>query len=247
MRCFALGDIHGCSVALDTLLSAIDLQPQDHLITLGDYINKGPNAKAVLDTLVDLYGRGQLTPLRGNHELYLMRAAKRGKTRVRGKDLVDQKTLLSYSHTGRPVQLSDIPPEHWDFVQNCCLDWWETEQYIFVHATLAPNRPLERQREKALFWDKFTRPAPHMSGKTWICGHTPQKTGRPLNLGYAICLDTWVYGKGWLTALDLDSGQVIQANQRGEHQTAHIKDFFVDAPTRKPVRPTPVFAQLRGL
>lgn len=228
-RCFAIGDIHGCDVALNTLLAALDLQPQDTLVTLGDYINKGPGGKAVLDTLIGLHAQGQLIPLRGNHEIFFRTAAKYGKTRLNGKDLVDRKTLVSYSPNRKPASLKDIPEAHWRFVKEKCLDWWETEHHIFVHATLAPDKPPAEQSDKSLFWDKFTDPQPHMSGKPWVCGHTPQKNGRPRNLGYAICLDTWVYGKGWLTGLDVESGQVWQANQRGKLQRAHINDFCEDA------------------
>lgn len=53
---------------------------------------------------------------------------------------------------------------------------------------------------------------PHMSGKTVICGHTPQTSGYPVNLGHTICLDT----ADWLTCLDLSSNEYWQANNEGE-------------------------------
>jgi serine/threonine protein phosphatase 1 len=55
-----------------------------------------------------------------------------------------------------------------------------------------------------------------------ICGHTAQKTGKPLNLGHSICIDTWVYGAGWLTCLDVDTGEYWQARQSGEHRRGHL-------------------------
>jgi serine/threonine protein phosphatase 1 len=58
-----------------------------------------------------------------------------------------------------------------------------------------------------------------------ICGHTSQKSGQPISLGYAICIDTWVYGKGWLTCLDVNSGEIWQANQKGQLRTALIEEF----------------------
>ena len=48
-----------------------------------------------------------------------------------------------------------------------------------------------------------------------VCGYTPQKSGLPRNMGHAIYLDTWVYGGGWLTCLDLTSGRYWQANEDG--------------------------------
>jgi len=58
-----------------------------------------------------------------------------------------------------------------------------------------------------------------------VCGHTSQKSGLPVNLGHAICIDTWAYGTGWLTCLDVTSGRVWQANQAGEQRTAWIDEF----------------------
>jgi serine/threonine protein phosphatase 1 len=61
-----------------------------------------------------------------------------------------------------------------------------------------------------------TLPGRHCSGKTAVVGHTPQVTGEILDLGYLVCIDTYCVGGGWLTALDVDSGQVWQANRAGE-------------------------------
>ncbi|HEY9796072.1 MAG TPA: hypothetical protein V6D30_10555, partial [Leptolyngbyaceae cyanobacterium] len=66
---------------------------------------------------------------------------------------------------------------------------------------------------------------PHCSGKIMVCGHSSQKSGVPLNVGHAICIDTWVYGKGWLTCLDVTSGRVWQANQAGQQREAWIDQF----------------------
>jgi len=76
-----------------------------------------------------------------------------------------------------------------------------------------------------LYWEKFRNPAPHFSGKTMVCGHTSQKSGKPVNLGHAICIDTRIYDNGWLTCLDVTSGQVWQANELGQQRTASIDEF----------------------
>jgi serine/threonine protein phosphatase 1 len=67
-----------------------------------------------------------------------------------------------------------------------------------------------------LYWESFDDPPPHESGKVMVCGHTSQKSGKPRNLGHAVCIDTWACGEGWLTCLDAESGRYWQANQRGE-------------------------------
>ena len=77
-----------------------------------------------------------------------------------------------------------------------------------------------------LFFDKFKDPKPHISGKTLICGHTPQRDGKPLNIGHAICLDTAACEGQWLTCLDVLGGQVWQTNQRRELRTSRIEDYL---------------------
>jgi serine/threonine protein phosphatase 1 len=59
-------------------------------------------------------------------------------------------------------------------------------------------------------------PGPHRSGKTVIAGHSSQKTGEILDKGHLICIDTYCFGGGWLTALDVDSREAWQANRYGE-------------------------------
>jgi serine/threonine protein phosphatase 1 len=57
---------------------------------------------------------------------------------------------------------------------------------------------------------------PHESGKTLICGQSAQRSGCPLVLDAAVCIDTWACGDGWLTCLDVHQEAYWQANQRGE-------------------------------
>src|SRR5947199_263996 len=71
-RTIAIGDIHGCSKALDAVLDAIAVRPDDVVVTLGDYIDRGPDSKGVLDRLIDLAGRCHLVPILGNHDQMLL-------------------------------------------------------------------------------------------------------------------------------------------------------------------------------
>ncbi len=77
---------------------------------------------------------------------------------------------------------------------------------------------MDAQPRETLLWDslKTRRPGPHCSGKTAIVGHASQKSGEILDLGHVKCIDTRCFDKGWLTALDVESGRVWQANKRGE-------------------------------
>lgn len=226
MRLLAIGDIHGCATALEVLLAAVDLRAGDTIIGLGDYINKGPETKATLDKLIQLFDKNILIPLLGNHELKLISAGRQGQPQNKAEVLVDRPTLSSYGERGNPGTLASIPEAHWQFVQQHCRPWLETEGHIFVHATLDADKPLTEQPDTALFFDKFKDPKPHISGKTLICGHTPQRDGKPLNIGHAICLDTAACEGQWLTCVDVLSGQVWQANERRELRTSRIEDYL---------------------
>ncbi|MGY8686505.1 MAG: metallophosphoesterase, partial [Verrucomicrobiales bacterium] len=68
MRTFAIGDIHGCLTSLEALAAYADFQSDDIVVTLGDYVDRGPNSKGVIDWLLALRERCQLIHLRGNHE-----------------------------------------------------------------------------------------------------------------------------------------------------------------------------------
>ncbi len=221
MRTLALGDIHGCSKALLALAAYVPFQPDDLIISLGDYVDRGPDSKGVLDWLIQRYQTQKLIPLRGNHEIMMLQARDSAQAftywRIYGGDA----TLASYAGGGE-VTLADIPEEHWDFIDLELFDWYETDRHFFVHANAVSDLSLDAQPDLRLFWEPFDFAPPHCSGKIMICGHTAQKTGEPLNIGHAVCIDTWVYGAGWLTCLDIDTGTYWQANQQGQTRTGQL-------------------------
>src|SRR5262249_53264216 len=163
---------------------------------------------------------------RGNHELMMLWA--RQERGAAGEWLCcgGRETLISYARNGKPGTLDDVPEHHWDFLERGCVTWHETERHFFVHANADPEVPLDAQPDHTLYWQPFVRVAPHVSGKILVCGHTSQESGVPRNLGYAVCIDTWVYGNGWLTCLDVGTGRIWQANQAGKHRTAWLDEFL---------------------
>ncbi|MGK7897979.1 MAG: metallophosphoesterase [Xenococcus sp. (in: cyanobacteria)] len=225
MRYLAIGDIHGCYQAFDQLLAVVQPQPEDIIITLGDYLNKGPNSKAVIERLIQLSHTHQLIPLKGNHEVDLLQARNQNLDSSVEFQLLGIETLISYGLPDHELSLANIPDHHWSFLENTCLNSWESPDHIFVHANLDPTLPLNQQKDYHVFWEKFIQPLPHNSGKTMICGHTSQKSGKPINLGHAICIDTWACGIGWLTCFDVYGGQIWQTNQRGQVQRSRIEQF----------------------
>ncbi|MEN6405980.1 MAG: metallophosphoesterase [Thermoguttaceae bacterium] len=213
-RTLAIGDIHGCSAALDAVLNLIDLRPDDTLVTLGDYVDRGPDSRGVIERLLALRRRCRLVSLLGNHDEMLLRVHD-GQRQIYIDWLLygGNATLESYD----TLQPEDIPAEHIAFLRDCRL-YHETAGHFFVHGSYLPDVPLADQPRKTLLWDSIKKglPGPHVSGKTAILGHSSQKTGNVLDIGYLKCIDTWCYGEGWLTALDIESGQTWQANKFGE-------------------------------
>lgn len=224
MRILAIGDIHGCLTALNTLLDLVKPQPDDQLILLGDYVDRGPDSFGVVDRVIAMRKTQSLTALRGNHDQMMLDAREGGDAEGNWLYHGGKETLASYSLLGDSGKLVDVPDHHWQFLEETRILPYETTKHFFVHANVVPHLPLDGQTELILLWEKLIDAEPHSCGKIMVCGHTAQKSGWPLNLGHAICIDTYVYGDGWLTCLDVTTGQVWQANQRGQTRTFHVDD-----------------------
>ncbi|MDR3618180.1 MAG: metallophosphoesterase family protein [Paludisphaera borealis] len=211
-RTIAIGDIHGCSTALRSLLQAVDPGSNDLIVTLGDYVNRGPDSRGVLDQLIDLRRRSRLVSILGNHDEMLLQ------TRGGSTDLAPRPAggLLTRaaSEIDRP-QIA-LTEGHFGFLE-ACDDYFETDDHIFLHASYDPVLPMNEQPTSLLRWQSLRRGVPgrHVSGKTVVAGHTSQKNGKILDLGHLRCIDTYCYGGGWLTALDVHSGEHWQVDVRG--------------------------------
>ncbi len=209
-KIFAIGDIHGCYDRLKTLMDKIPIDFScDTLVFIGDYIDRGPYSVEVVDYLMQLKNRvPDIVFLKGNHEDMLDKF-------INGVDRFTyllnggQQTLDSY--LTKPVQ-SDfypIPPDHMEFFKSLRL-YYETEEFIFVHAGLRPRVPLESQKTEDLLWirDKFIS-SKYDFGKRVIFGHTPLK--KPLVEPNKIGIDTGaVYGNA-LTCVQLPDLVFFQA------------------------------------
>lgn len=225
MRILAIGDIHGCLTALDTLLALVAPQPDDLLITLGDYVDRGPHSAGVLDRLIALHAGGHLIALRGNHDA-MMLDARQGLDRRMWVACGGKDTLHSYGiPTYQDGPYEAIPDSHWHFLEHDCRDYYETETHFFVHGNVYPDVPLAEQPTYVLYWDKLIDPVQHESGKIMVCGHTKQRSGVPLYVGHTICIDTGVYeASGWLTCLDVQTDRIWQANQKGETREGWLEE-----------------------
>lgn len=212
MRTIAIGDVHGCSSALETILAEIQPQTDDRLVFLGDYVDRGPNSRRVVEIVLELFYKCQVIPLLGNHEAMLLAGRNTAEPNPFWLQCGGEETILSYGGL-----LEDIPDEHWQFFASCRM-YFETDTHLFFHANYDPTKSPQQQPELLALWQhlSYLVPGPHFSGKTVIVGHTPQRSGEILDLGHLICIDTACFAGGWLTALDIDSGRCWQANRFGE-------------------------------
>ena len=213
-RLIAIGDIHGCSAALDAVLSALQPHLTDTIIPLGDYVDRGPDSRGVLEQLIALGKRTRLIPILGNHDEMLLNILD-GHRYLLNSWLTfgGDATLASYG-CALP---EEIPAEDIAFLRDC-RPWYESAEHFFVHASYLPKVPLKKQPLDVLRWEAIRDrpPGPHRSGKTAIVGHTAQESGEILDLGHLKCIATCVYGHGWLTAMDVHSGEVWQADKAGQ-------------------------------
>lgn len=217
-RTLAIGDIHGCLTALNALIEAVAPSSEDTLITLGDYVDRGPDSFGVMEWVIRQRAENGLIALLGNHEIMMFDARKELKSRNRWFQHGGMETHESYVRANGSGGWDAYPPSHWQLLESLG-GWHETATHIFVHAGLDPDAELEAQSEDALFWNKFDpdNQEPHKSGKTVVCGHTIIPNRRPLSIGHTIGIDTGVYHRdGWLTCLDAESGHYWQANGQGE-------------------------------
>jgi len=170
-KIFVIGDIHGC---LDKLRALLDKIPLDWdralLIFLGDYVDRGPDSRGVIDLLLDLKKdhEGHVIFLQGNHEWMFSNYLK---NRHYALFLMNggQETLDSYRGADGKIE---IPKSHRDFLDHLDL-FYETEDYIFVHAGLRPGVSISDQDPEDLIWIR----SPFIGssydwGKRVIFGHT---------------------------------------------------------------------------
>lgn len=208
-RLIAIGDIHGCSNALDSLLRSIEPSLDDTIVTLGDYVDRGPDTRGVLDRLLKLRDECRLIPLLGNHDQMLL------------------ENPASRIASGSPDPEDELLPQdilddtHFAFLRSCRV-YYETDAFFFIHANYDPHVALDAQEVYLAMWLHFTAsnpPPPHDNGKIAIVGHSSQQSGEIVDLPHLKCLDTNCYAGGWLTAMEVRTGQLWQVDRDGKWRT----------------------------
>jgi serine/threonine protein phosphatase 1 len=222
---YAIGDIHGQISMLRAMLDhlhTLPLNEDDTLLFLGDYIDRGEDSHAVIETLLALEKEPVHTVfLRGNHEQLMLDARDSEPSTPGLEGFVTHSsetlhwlenggadTLFSYKINDFMHWRDGIPPSHWDFIRNTELEY-VTERYHFVHAGLLPAG---KTWEGAIYgleprlWirEPFLSYRPAFDGRVVVFGHTPQRTGRPLVQRNKIGLDTGAVFGGPLTAVAIN-------------------------------------------
>lgn len=218
MGLIAIGDIHGCARTLGALIGKLAPTSEDHLVFLGDYVDRGPNARGVVNRLLALAEQVPCTFLRGNHEAMMLDA-------LAGKDPYfwalngGAQTQDSYRIPSGTVE---IPPEHIDFLRATEL-WFDTPDFFFVHAGLLPDRTVARSVEEGdediFLWERGFLHAETLAWeKTVVCGHTPHRF--PRNEKQLVLIDTGCAfherpGLGRLTAVRLPERAFVSIPYQG--------------------------------
>ncbi len=220
---YAIGDVHGRLDLLEDLLSRISRDARRHeadelrhLVLLGDYIDRGPESRGVVERLLDEPMPGFAgTYLMGNHEEAMLAFLDGLSDGLDWLSFGGLETLLSYGVPLRSLPRSKddasllrralaeaVPQSHLEFLRRCTLHHGIGD-YLFVHAGVRPGVPLERQAAADLMWirDDFLRSRVPLPGRIVVHGHTI--CDLPQNREHRINIDTGAFVSGRLTCLVL--------------------------------------------
>ncbi len=203
-KIFAVGDIHGCYDKLVAMMNILPWHKEegDLLLFIGDYIDRGPKSREVVEYLVRLRQQGgDFVFLKGNHEKMLLDYYIQQKDQMLYVANGGAETIASYVEGGIGRKAFVLPEDHLEFFLSLSL-YHETEDYIFVHAGLRDSVPIGEQSEEDLLWirEEFIYSA-YDWNKRVIFGHTALEI--PFVTPGKIGIDTGaVYGNK-LTAVEL--------------------------------------------
>lgn len=211
-KIFAIGDIHGCLGKLRDLMDRIAIDPAaDTIVFIGDYIDRGPDPKGVVDLVLDVKRRVSNTVcLLGNHEqMFLHYLEGRDEELFLSNGGIS--TLLSYGLTASAARGNEkeiMPGDHLRFFTSLS-PHYETDDYIFVHAGLRPGIPLPRQDLDDMVWIRFEFiNSSYDFAKTVVFGHTPLH--EPYIDETKIGIDTGAVYGGKLTCVELPKRKLYQ-------------------------------------
>lgn len=214
---FAIGDIHGRLDLVRAALKAIAarIEGRNHrLIFLGDYIDRGPEARGVVELMLELQKDPRVVCLKGNHEALMVQALTggRGSDFRRWAEAGGQSTLESYGASDQESAMAAVPDHHLRWMAALPLTSGDGHR-VYVHAGLLPNTPLDRQTEATCLWirERFLRAGPRQFDTHVVHGHTPawnseRRVCEPELLPHRTNLDLATYWTDSLGVGVFDSG-----------------------------------------
>jgi len=221
MALFAIGDVHGCLNALEAVVKAAGIQRNDTIVLLGDVISKGPDSRGVVQWILDHSGYFTFIVLRGNHEDMMLKLMNGGEGEAEWMRKGGKEVLKSYETSFVPGWEKFIPESHKKLL-NPTRRYWKYGPFIFVHAGVEPEIPLEVQDDFTLFWKKFRNPVEYAPGVQVIYGHTALKNGLIADFGHSLCLDTYAYGGQWLSCFNVQTRRFWQANENQQVRSGRL-------------------------
>ncbi len=221
-RLFAIGDIHGCPDELAAMIRKIAPREADTVVFVGDYVDRGPSARDVVEQLLELeQGRAETVFLKGNHEDMMLSFL--GHPGHYGESFLfngGEVTLDSYGVTESELEhaIEYLPERHVRFFDGLATSYLRPP-YLFVHAGVVPTRHFEEQQVDDLLWIRqefiFN---PHVLGETVVFGHTPLRAVM-LDLPYKIGIDTGLVYGGKLSCVEFSEGVLYQVS-RGSREVS---------------------------
>ncbi|MDH3378213.1 MAG: metallophosphoesterase [Gammaproteobacteria bacterium] len=221
---FAIGDVHGSAKELGRLLSQLPLQRDSTIVFLGDYVDRGPDSRAVIDTILELRERYDVVTLLGNHEQMLLDFLDAPQSSGAGTFIYNggSSTLAAYSSDRGDYS---IPPNHMDFLRELDL-YYQTDENFFVHAGV-PDTPLHEldpvDDRRTMLWirDRFLK-STYSWSKTIVHGHSwihdvEIKSNR-------INLDTGCAYGGRLTAMQMSNRRMFSVPHDAQSKRIYLQD-----------------------
>jgi serine/threonine protein phosphatase 1 len=211
---YAIGDIHGQRAMLEELFRRVPFQPDDEIVFIGDFIDRGPDSKGVVDCVLEFKLRHPRTVcLRGNHEdmfIDFMNGPSRYQSNV---FLMNGgiATLESYGYDPRVGSLR-LPPLHQQFLADLRYRH-EAGGFLFVHAGLRPGVPLADQSNYDMLWirHEFFESETDF-GVPVVFGHTPMSEIMD-RLPRLLGIDTGAAYGNKLTCVRLGDGKILGLHQ----------------------------------
>lgn len=204
-KIFAIGDIHGTLSMLEKMMKNLSIdRKNDTLVFVGDYIDRGPDSMGVVDYVLDIRKEfPNVIYLMGNHEQMFLNYYLEKKDEDLYLHNGGMTTLISYGFMQKGRNELNMPESHMEFFTTL-RPYYETEDYIFVHAGMRPGIPLNQQSLHDLLWIRYEFiSSPEKFGKLVVFGHTPFSSGVPFIDHNKIGIDTGAVFGGRLTCIEL--------------------------------------------